>query len=128
VDYKATSKEGTIVSLADSGWNEQYQRQMGVYQWLLRNNGFTVSPTGYFVYANASSDKAAFDAQLEFEVTVVPMEGDTAWIDDLLPQIKTTLDSDLIPPSGTSCEFCPYREAAGKKLQALHKKAHLSKD
>jgi CRISPR/Cas system-associated exonuclease Cas4 (RecB family) len=123
VDYKATSKDGTITTLEDSSWNEQYKRQMGVYQWLLRNNGFTVSPIGYFVYANAKSDKKAFDGLLEFEVTVVPSEGDTGWIDDLLPKIKETLDSDSIPPTGKACEFCPYREAAGKKLQALHKAA-----
>lgn len=123
VDYKATSKEGTITTLADSSWNEQYQRQMGVYQWLLRNNGFTVSPKGYFVYANASSDKKAFDGLLEFEVTVVPCEGNTDWIDDVLPKIKETLDSDALPPVGDNCEYCVYREAAGKKLQAIHKAA-----
>lgn len=123
VDYKATSKEGTITTLADSSWNEQYQRQMGVYQWLLRNNGFTVSPKGYFVYANASSDKKAFDGLLEFEVTVVPCEGNTDWIDDVLPKIKETLDSEALPPVGDSCEYCVYREAAGKKLQAIHAKA-----
>lgn len=121
VDYKATSKNGTITSLSDSSWEGSYKRQMGVYQWLLRNNGFQVSPTGYFVYANASSDKEAFDGQLEFEITVVPCEGDTGWIDEVLPRIKETLESDAIPPVGESCEFCPYREAAGKKLQALRK-------
>lgn len=123
VDYKATSKNGTITSLSDSSWEDSYKRQMGVYQWLLRNNGFTVSSTGYFVYANASSDGEAFDGQLEFEVTVVPCEGDTDWIDDILPKIKETLEKDAIPPIGKACEFCPYREAAGKKLQALHKAA-----
>lgn len=128
VDYKATSKEGSITTLADSSWNEQYQRQMGVYQWLLRNNGFNVSPTGYFVYANANSDKTAFDGQLDFEVTVVPMEGNTDWIDDILPKIKEALDSDALPPSGPACEFCPYREAAGKKLQAVYKNSlHIKK-
>lgn len=119
VDYKATSKSGTIDTLADSAWEEQYRRQMGVYQWLLHKNGFTVSPTGYFVYANATTDRAAFDAQLEFEVTVVPCEGETAWIDETLPKIKACLDSDDIPAVGTGCEFCAYREAAGKKLVAL---------
>lgn len=128
VDYKATSKEGTITTLDDSSWKDSYARQMGVYQWLLRHNGFTVSPMGYFVYANAGSDKAAFDGQLEFEVTVVPCKGDTAWIDEILPKIKTALDSDAIPPSGIACEFCPYREAAGKKLLDLHKKGlHIKK-
>jgi hypothetical protein len=127
VDYKATSKEGTIATLDDSSWKDSYARQMGVYQWLLRNNGFTVSPLGYFVYANAKSDKAAFDGELEFEVTLVPCEGDTAWIDEILPKIKAALDSDEIPPTGAACEFCPYREAAGKKLLELHKKgpSHL---
>ncbi|MEJ0053199.1 MAG: PD-(D/E)XK nuclease family protein [bacterium] len=123
VDYKATSKNGTITSLSDSSWEGSYKRQMGVYQWLLKNNGFSVSNTGYFVYANASSDEDAFDGKLEFEVTVVPCEGDTAWIDEVLPRIKETLDSDAIPPVGETCEYCPYREHAGKKLLALQKKA-----
>lgn len=121
VDYKATSKEGTIVTLEDSSWNEQYRRQMGVYQWLLRNNGFSVSSLGYFVYANADGDKQAFDAKLEFEVTVVPCEGTDEWIDEILPKIKETLDSASIPPVGKECEYCPYREAAGKKLLAIHR-------
>jgi hypothetical protein len=121
VDYKATSKEGTIATLSDSSWEDSYKRQMGVYQWLLRNNGFPVSSIGYFVYANAGSDKEAFDGKLEFEVTVVPCEGDTDWIDETLPRIKQTLDADALPPIGQGCEYCPYREAAGKKLQALHK-------
>jgi hypothetical protein len=89
---------------------------MGVYQWLLRKNGFPVSSTGYFVYANASTDNEAFDRKLEFEVTVVPCEGDTAWIDALLPKIKSALEGGDIPLSGKDCEYCPYREAAGKKF------------
>ncbi|HEY0010537.1 MAG TPA: PD-(D/E)XK nuclease family protein [Candidatus Paceibacterota bacterium] len=121
VDYKATSKTGTIESLADSSWHDQYKRQMGVYQWLLRRNGFTVSPIGYFVYANADGDKTAFDGKLEFEITVVPCEGETGWIDDMLPKIKETLDSSAIPPVGKGCEYCAYREAAGKKFLAMHK-------
>ncbi len=123
VDYKATSKDGTIATLDDSSWKDSYARQMGVYQWLLRKNGFDVSPMGYFVYANAKSDKAAFDGQLEFEVTLVPCEGETGWIDDVLPKIKKTLDSEEIPPTGKNCEFCPYRDAAGKKLLTLHRAA-----
>lgn len=120
VDYKATSKAGTIETLADSSWEEQYRRQMGVYQWLLRKNGFTVSDTGYFVYANASADKEAFDGKLEFEVTLVPSVGITDWIDDVLPKIRTCLESDAVPAAGKDCEYCQYREASGKKLLALH--------
>ncbi len=122
VDYKSTSKDGTIVTLDDSSWNDSYRRQMGVYQWLLRQNGFTVSPRGYFVYANAHTDKEAFDGKLEFEVTVVPLDGDTQWIDEILPKIKEVLESDTFPASGKSCEYCVYRETSGKKLLAIHQK------
>lgn len=126
VDYKATSKNGKIETLADSSWEDQYRRQMGVYQWLLRKNGFTVADIGYFVYANAASDSAAFDGKLEFEVTLVPCEGKTDWIDQLLPKIKACLESDTIPETGSACEFCPYREAAGKALQKMHQAAQTT--
>lgn len=123
VDYKATSKDGTIVTLDDSSWGAQYQRQIGVYQWLLEKNGFTVDPTGYFVYANASKTEPHFNNQLIFETTLVPCQGDTSWIDAKLVEIKACLDQPSFPPSGRECEYCTYREACGQKLLAL-KKAH----
>lgn len=123
VDYKATSKEGTIESLSDSSWEDQYKRQIGVYQWLFTVNNFTVDQTGYFVYANALQTEAKFDNQLIFETTLVPCIGDQSWIEKTLFEIKECLESDMYPESGSKCEFCPYREACGKKLQQIHKKA-----
>ncbi len=120
VDYKATSKEGRIVTLSDSAWEQSYRRQMGVYQWLLEKNDFKVDKTGYFVYANASKDQDSFDDTLIFETTLVPCEGDNDWIDETLLKIKETLDKEDIPPSGRECEYCPYREACGKKLLTMH--------
>jgi PD-(D/E)XK nuclease superfamily len=119
IDYKATSKEGEILTLDDSSWGAQYARQMGVYQWLLRKNGFTVSDTGYFVYANASKEPAGFFDTLEFKTTLVPCVGDTSWIPDTLVAIKRTLDDTMYPDSGAQCEYCPYREACGRKLIAI---------
>lgn len=119
VDYKATSKNGKIETLSDSSWEHQYRRQMGVYQWLLRKNGFDVAERGFFVYANASSDEASFDGKLEFEVTIVPCDGENGWIDPTLQAIKACLDAEIIPEIGEACEFCVYREAAGRKLHAL---------
>lgn len=120
VDYKATAKEGTIETLADSAWENQYKRQIGVYQWLFRKNGFDVSDTGYFVYANGDGSLPAFDNTLQFTTTLVPCEGDTSWIEPTLEKIKTCLMSDIFPQSGADCEFCPYREACGKKLLQIH--------
>ncbi len=120
VDYKSTSKDGSITELSDSPWDQQYKRQLGVYRWLLEQNGFTVNETGYLVYANASKDLDAFDDKLIFETTLVPVVTDTSWILPTLKEIKTCLEGADLPPIGHACEFCPYREASGKKLQAVH--------
>lgn len=120
VDYKSTSKEGKIETLGDSPWEKQYTRQLGVYRWLLEKNGFKVNPTGYLVYANADKSLPSFDNKLQFETTLVAVEADMDWIDETLTKIKSCLEQKNLPPSGDSCEFCPYREAAGKKLQAIH--------
>ena len=122
VDYKATSKKQmpTTDDLYDS-----YKKQIEVYQWLFRRNGFRVSPTGFFVYANGNSDKAAFDGKLEFEVALVPYTGSDTWVEPTLHRLKETLMSDEIPPVGTAfgggpCDFCTYREEAGKILMKIH--------
>ncbi len=120
VDYKSTSKDGSITELSDSPWDQQYQRQLGVYRWLLEKIGFTVEEIGYLVYANASKDFDAFDDQLIFETTLVTVKTNTRWILPTLHKIKACLDSDTIPSIGERCEFCPYREACGKKLQFIY--------
>lgn len=123
VDYKSTSKDASITELSDSPWDQQYKRQLGVYKWLLEKNGFTVADTGYLVYANASKDELNFDNKLVFETTLVPVPVETDWIDDTLDKIIDCLDSEDIPSVGPSCEYCPYREACGKKLLVMHQEA-----
>jgi len=121
VDYKSTSKAKKIEAL-DEDWQDGYRRQMETYQWLFRRSGFKVSNTGYFVYANADKDRKAFDAVLNFELTLVPYEGSDGWVEDAIRDIKTCLDGDAIPDARPECDYCRYRDIAGKKLLALHKK------
>lgn len=121
VDYKSTSKDERIEAL-DQDWHDGYKRQMEIYQWLFRKNGFEVSDRGYFVYANASKDREAFDAKLEFEVTLIPYDGDASWVDSVLQDLHACLENDEIPVPSSDCDYCRYREAAGKKLQALARK------
>ncbi len=121
VDYKSTSKDGKIESL-DEDWHKGYKRQMEIYQWLLRRNGFKVSNTGYFVYANASKDEKAFDGKLIFDVTLIPYEGSDSWVESTLKQIKQVLENPQVPSPSKDCDYCRYRESAGKKLLELKKK------
>jgi len=90
---------------------------MEVYQWLLRKNGFTVSDTGYFVYANGKTDREAFDKKLEFEVTLISYKGDDSWIEPTLSEIKKTLDSDKVPEASSECDYCTYRKAVKDVLE-----------
>jgi len=113
VDYKATSKNEKIENI-DKDWQISYKRQMEVYQWLLRMNGYKVSKTGYFVYCNGKRDKKAFDAKLEFDVTVIPYKGQADWIEHTLGKIKKCLNSKKIPKASADCDYCAYREAASK--------------
>ncbi len=116
VDYKSTSKNGEVN--LDADWQIGYKRQMEVYQWLFRQNGFKVSEIGYFVYCNGDADKEAFDAKLEFNIKLIPYRGKTAWIEDALLAAKKSLVSDDLPQAAASCDFCAYRKAVTEVLQA----------
>jgi len=114
VDYKATSKK-TEVSIG-SDWQMSYKRQLEVYQWLLRQNGFAVNNTGYFVYTNASLEPEGFGDKLEFFTKVIPYTGSDAWVEPTLIKMKACMDSDDMPPIGDAamggpCDFCSYARA-----------------
>ncbi len=109
VDYKATSKE-EVVTL-DADWQIGYKRQMEMYQWLFRKNGFRVSSLGYFVYCNGDADKAAFDAKLEFDIKIIPYNGNDAWVEQTILDASACLRGSSLPPSGADCDYCRYRSA-----------------
>jgi hypothetical protein len=116
-DYKATAGKDEVTM--EDEWKDGYKRQAEVYQWLFRQNGFKVSPIAYFVYANGNNDKKAFDGKLEFDVTILPYEGDDSWIPATLEKLVACIRSDEIPKEGTACKYCPYRKYAGEKLQEV---------
>ncbi len=129
VDYKATSKQKDVD--IDSEWQISYKRQLEVYQWLLRQNGFEVSDTGYFVYANARLDMDGFGDRLEFKTKLIPYTGSDSWVEPTLKKMKTCMDDDTMPPVGKAamggdCDFCTYAkkrtELTVKSLQSKKKK------
>jgi len=121
VDYKATAKDGEVNIVAE--WQDSYKRQLEVYQWLARRQGLKVSDTGYFVYCNGQ-DAAAFDGRIEFKVKVLPYTGSDSWVDQTLLELKACLESDVLPPLKTDCEFCGY--AAERARADLHIVKHGS--
>lgn len=109
VDYKATASSQPVEELKeDSIYHDAYKRQMEVYQWLLRKNDLKVSNMSYFVYCTGIMDQKAFDGKIEFDVKVIPYEGDDSWVEPTIKEIKKCLDSDKIPEAGHKCEYCAY--------------------
>lgn len=106
VDYKATgAKEHKIY--------DSYERQMEVYQWLLRRNGFDVANTGYFVFAKVNKE-GGFGmgvAALSFDMFVEPSSGDDSWIEPDLEKARKIYDSKNSPEASASCEYCEYRNS-----------------
>lgn len=114
VDYKATGANQHQIY-------DSYRRQMEIYQWLLKQNGFTVSSTGYFVFAKVNkgggfNETGKVAPKLSFDIFVEGIEGKTDWIEGVLGQIRTVLDSDGAPKAGAECGYCTYRGAAGQIL------------
>jgi len=115
VDYKATAKSGEITAL-DKEWHDGYKRQMEIYQWLLRQNGYKVSKTGYFVYCNGQTDRRAFDGKLEFDVTLIPYKGNDKWLEPTIIDIYKCLRGKKIPKVTEGCEYCDYVGAVNCKF------------
>ena len=107
VDYKATgAKEHKIY--------DSYRRQLEIYQWLLRQNGFEVSPTGYFVFArvNKAGGFGNGTAALAFDLFIEPLVGDDSWVVQGLRNARALLDMKKPPEPSADCDFCNYRRAA----------------
>ncbi|MEK7212127.1 MAG: PD-(D/E)XK nuclease family protein [Patescibacteria group bacterium] len=110
VDYKATGARQHQVY-------DDYKRQMEIYQWLLAQNKFKVSPTGYFVFArvnkaNGFSPPAGGEPVLSFDIFVEPYSGDYGWLPGVLAQAKGVLNEKSAPAPGIDCEYCHYRDSA----------------
>ena len=129
VDYKATAKDREVG--IDSDWQISYKRQLEVYQWLLRQNGFEVSDTGYFVYTNGRMDLDGFNDRVEFRTKIIPYTGSDNWIEPTLQDMKACMDGDM-PPVGNAamggeCDYCAYaRERIKLTLRALQKRKNQS--
>lgn len=112
VDYKATAKAEPVTKL-DQAWQAGYKRQMEIYQWLLRQNGLTVSNTGYFVYCTGNPNAPKFGGRVEFETNLIPYVGNDDWVEKTIADLHACLQAESIPDSGDDCDHCAYIGAVG---------------
>ena len=117
VDYKSTAQGTTSpnnyekkpVSL-DDPWKKAYKRQMDMYVWVLKNKGFNVSNTGYFVYVDAQHKDImgmltdatdAGRAWMQFDASIIAYEADPSWVGQTLCDIKQFVTEQKTCPAHT---------------------------
>jgi hypothetical protein len=108
-DYKATAR---AEAPSAAKLYPSYQRQMDVYQFLVRRQRFEVSDRGWFVYANGDAGAGEFGGRLQFDIYMIPYDGDDEWV---LPAFRSAVElaeSGAAPAPGEECGFCSYLEAA----------------
>ena len=116
VDYKSTAGKRTEdlsklepINLRGR-YKEGYKRQMEMYQWILRAimkekaQDYEVSNTGYFVYVNGDQhfeDGMLRDeenkADMSFDVQLLTYEGNDAWVEKKILELKDCLNSSVCP-------------------------------
>jgi hypothetical protein len=123
VDYKATAKAEPMIEVPTGGFYDSYRRQLDFYQWLLRQLGFKVSKTSYWLYCTGRPGADGFDKTLQFDTHLIAYESDDSWIEEFLQGMVEDLRSEGLPDSAEACEHCSYVE----KRQELEETYDLSR-
>ena len=109
-DIKATSKN-------KFDWDETfnkyeypkaYKRQLEMYQWLFKKNGYKVSNDAYIIYFNGKKNEEFFNKKLYFDSYVIKLSCDTSWVENKVIETVKLLRSDDFPKPSRNCEFCNY--------------------
>jgi hypothetical protein len=110
-DYKATARRDAPSA---EKLYPSYQRQMDVYQFLVRRQGFEVSDRGWFVYANGNAAAGEFGNSLHFSTAMIPYDGDDEWV---LPAFRSAVElaeARVAPAPGEDCPYCGYVQRAAQ--------------
>ena len=115
VDYKSTAgrRNEDLTALQEISlvgtYKETYKRQMDMYQWIMRQNGFNVSKTGYFVYVNGDQhfedgmlEEDVDKAIMKFDVQLLSYEADDSWVNQTIIDLKSCLLQENCPDHAKS--------------------------
>ena len=94
--------------IRDSDYAKAYKRQLEMYQWLFRKNGFKVADEAYLLYFNGKKNEKFFNNQLKFDVHFIKLNCSTSWVESKVIQTAKLLRSDEFPQPSEKCEYCNY--------------------
>ena len=108
VEYKSTWTQSEINLNDGTPWKEQYKRQIDIYQWLFKMNGFNVADDSVFLYSNGLKTSKKFNDVMKFKTYVLEYKGSTEWVEPKILEIKKVLDQGSIPRLNGECDTCSY--------------------
>ena len=120
-DVKSTSKNKFNWEETWNNWEypKGYRRQLEMYQWLFRKNGFNVSNTGYLLYYNGLKNQPMFNQELKFEKHLISLECDDSWVEEKIIEAVNTLRGDIMPNGSKNCDTCQYLKKRWQASQNL---------
>ena len=118
-DIKATSRNKFDWNKTFDNYEypKAYKRQLEMYQWLFKKNGFKVAKEAYIIYFNGKKNEKFFKNKLEFDSHVIRLNCCTDWVEKKIIETVQLLRSSIFPKPSSSCEQCNY----------LKQRWHLSK-
>ena len=110
VDVKATSRNNFdwLETFNRSEYAKAYKRQLEMYQWLLKKNGFQVADEAYLLYFNGKKNEEFFNNQLKFDVHLIKIDCCTLWVESKIIDTVNLLRSEIFPKASLNCEYCNY--------------------
>ncbi len=110
VDVKATSRNNFDWSETFNKYEyaKAYKRQLEMYQWLFKKNGFQVANEAYLLYFNGKKNEELFNNQLNFDVHLIKLDCSTSWVENKIIDTVNLLRSDNFPKPSLKCEYCNY--------------------
>ena len=102
IDYKSSgSKEITIY--------DDYQKQMDVYNWILKQNGYEMYPSAFFVFYQVQKDENGFNNVLRFKEQVRQVKVNMEWVGPAFEAAVELARQDLPPSeSGNNNKHCDH--------------------
>jgi len=109
-DYKsqANSKELEPSSYLSDPFHEGYKVQLDFYAYLLKQMGFGVDPTAYFLVCNADRSGEGFYGVMRFSETLIPYTWNDEWLPEKIDEMIAVLNSPNPPQANPSCKNCAY--------------------
>ena len=110
VDVKATSRNNFdwYETFNKYEYAKAYKRQLEMYQWLFKKNGYKVADEAYLLYFNGKKNEEFFHNQLKFDVHFIKLDCSTFWVESKIIDTVNLLRSDTFPKSSKNCEYCNY--------------------